>query len=165
MIKYITYLFNTELYMIDLLLGRNSNCPLRRRMLWCTHVLVAAMSGRFLAQQNWAVIGDVLNAAKPASRVVSTLRGAGKTVHLVNPRDKTGQCKAMLSDIEGTVDVVDLIINSRDGIKQVEQMVPMGISKIFIQPGAESDEILSFCSANSIEVFQGCVMVEFGGPH
>ena len=114
------------------------------------------MAAKMMAQARWAVIGDVLNAAKPASRVVSTLQGAGKTVHLVNPRDSTGQCKKELADVDGDVDVVDLIINSRDGIKQVEQMVAKGVKQIWIQPGAESAEILSFCEDKGIEVFQGC---------
>ena len=51
----------------------------------------------FLACANWAVAGDVLNAEKPAARVVSSLQAAGKTVHLINPRDKSGQCHAGLT--------------------------------------------------------------------
>ena len=119
----------------------------------------------FLEKANWAVIGDVLNNAKPASRVVSTLKDHQKTVHLINPRDKTSTCHPQLSDVGQPIDVVDLCINHVEGIKQVEQMVPLGISKVFIQPGAESPEILQFCAEKNIEVFQGCVMVEFGAPH
>ena len=125
-------------------------------------MLARTSSAGFMDKQNWVVIGDVLNEAKPAARVVSTLREAGKTVHLVNPRDKTGTCKPTLSAVEDPVEVVDLIINSRDGIKQVEQMVSLGIKQIWIQPGAGSEEILALCRANGIEIFQGCVMVEFG---
>ena len=101
-------------------------------------MLARTSSAGFMDKQNWVVIGDVLNEAKPAARVVSTLREAGKTVHLVNPRDKTGTCKPTLSAVEDPVEVVDLIINSRDGIKQVEQMVSLGIKQIWIQPGAGS---------------------------
>jgi uncharacterized protein len=125
-------------------------------------MLARTSSSGFMEKQNWVVIGDVLNEAKPAARVVSTLREAGKTVHLVNPRDRTGTCKPTLSAVEDPVEVVDLIINSRDGIKQVEQMVSLGIKQIWIQPGAGSEEILALCRANGIEIFQGCVMVEFG---
>lgn len=122
----------------------------------------AAMAARFLTQTKWAVVGDCLNAAKPASRVVSTLRRHGKTVHLVNPRDRTGACFNNIEDIAENIDVVNLIINSRDGITQVKQMVPKGCKQIFIQPGAASEEILQFCESHDIEIFQGCVMVEFG---
>jgi len=123
---------------------------------------MAARSKPFLEKENWAVIGDVLNPAKPASTVVSTLRGEQKTVHLINPRDKTGQCHADLAAVGKPIDVVDLCINHIEGIKQVEQMVSLGIGKVFIQPGAGSPEILALCEAKQIEVFQGCVMVEYG---
>lgn len=47
----------------------------------------------------------------------------------------------------------------------MQQASSLGISKVFIQPGAESAEILAFCKENSIDVFQGCVMVELGADH
>ena len=119
----------------------------------------------FLEKPNWAVIGDVLNPAKPAARVVSTLKNDGKTVHLINPRDKTGTCFAGLQDVGQPIDVVDLCINHIEGLKQMEQAAALGISQVFIQPGAESAEILAFCKDKGIEVFQGCVMVEMGADH
>ena len=81
-------------------------------------------------------------------------------VHLVNPRDKSGQCYAGLSDVGQPIDAVDLCINHVEGLKQVEQMVELGISKVFIQPGAGSPAILERCAEAKIEVFEGCVMVE-----
>ena len=130
-------------------------------------VTAAAMSsnlGRLWLKSatSWAVIGDVLNAKKPASRVVSTLREAGKTVHLINPRDKTGECFAGLSDVGAPIEVVDLCINHVEGLKQMEQAAALGIKKVFIQPGAGSEAILDFCEENNVEVFMGCVMVENG---
>ena len=113
----------------------------------------------------WAVIGDVLNQAKPAARVVSSLQGMGKTVHLVNPRDKTKQCFAGLSDIGAPLDVVNLCINSVTGLKMMEQAAALGVEKVFIQPGAESPEILAFCAEKGIVAYQGCVMVDLGGDH
>ena len=86
----------------------------------------------FLKLGRWAVIGDVMNQAKPAARVVSSLRAKGKEVHLVNPRDKS--CHASLGDIGQPVDVVDLCINHREGLKQVAMCKQLGISKVFIQP-------------------------------
>ena len=80
-----------------------------------------------LAAQNWAVIGDVLNSAKPASAVVERLKGAGKTVHLVNPRDSTGSCHKSIGDVDAPLDVIDLIINPRDGLKQMTQAAELGV--------------------------------------
>ena len=82
----------------------------------------SALGKEFLKSMHWAVIGDVLNPAKPANTVVQTLKGEGKSVHLVNPRDKTGQCHSNLSDIGQEVEVVDLCINSVEGMRQVQML-------------------------------------------
>ena len=71
------------------------------------------MSAAMLSQKSWAVAGDVLNAAKPASRVVAALRAQqveGRTVALVNPRDTTGECHKSVAAIEGSIDVLNLCI-------------------------------------------------------
>ena len=128
--------------------------------------LAAQNAGKlWLEQPRWAVIGDVLNPAKPASAVVAALEGSGKQVSLVNPRDKSGKCFAGLSDVGSAIDVVDLCINHVEGLKQVRQAAELGITRVFIQPGAESDAILAFCEEKQIAVFQGCVMVELGVEH
>lgn len=130
-----------------------------------TFLAQGALAKAMLAQQSWAVCGDVLNSAKPASQVVASLKGNSNTVHLVNPRDPTGQCHPDLKAIGQQIDVVDLCIRSDTGLQQVEQMGQLGIKKVWIQPGAESAEILSRCKELEIEVFQGCVMVELGVAH
>ena len=128
--------------------------------------LAAQNAGKaFLEEHNWAVIGDVLNSAKPAHTVCTSLTGAGKTVHKINPRDKTGECFAGLENVGLAIDVVDLCINHIEGLKQMQQAAAIGISKVWIQPGAESPEILAFCQEKGIEVFQGCVMIELGVNH
>ena len=47
-------------------------------------------------------------------------------------------------------------------VLEVEQLPALGVKKVFIQPGAESADILEYCKKEEIEVFQGCVMVELG---
>ena len=61
-----------------------------------------------LRQRSWAVVGDVLNPNKAASRIVGRLESQGRPVALVNPRDKTGKCFTSLADAvqAGAVDAV-----------------------------------------------------------
>ena len=87
----------------------------------------ASVGQEWLASSpKWAVVGDVLNSSKPAASVVSALKDVGKTVHLVNPRDKTKKCFASLSDIGQPIDVVNLCINSVTGLKIAEQAAALG---------------------------------------
>jgi predicted CoA-binding protein len=104
--------------------------------------------------------GDVLNPNKAASAVAKRLQHEGKTVHLVNPNDQTGTLHKSLKSINGPVDVIDLIINSYQGLELMKEAADLGIKQVFIQPGACSSEILQLCAERGIEVHQGCVLVE-----
>ena len=115
---------------------------------------------RMLAKRSWAVIGDVLHPSKPARSVVEKLEAAGKTVYRVNPRDTSGTLYKSLAEVGTSIDVIDLIINSRDGLPLMEQAADLGIKQVFIQPGAASTEIEALCERRGIEVHHGCVLVE-----
>jgi len=112
-----------------------------------------------LSKARWAVVGDVMNQSKPASRVVDKLRGNGKEVFLINSRDE--RCLPSLLDIpDSPVDVVNLIVNPKVGINIIDDMVTKNIQYLWIQPGAGTPEIVSKAEANNIEVHQGCVLIE-----
>lgn len=115
---------------------------------------------RMIAAQNWAVLGDVLNTKKAASAVVKKLQTCGKTVHCVNPNDQTGTLHKDLKSVGAPIDVIDLIINSSQGLMLMTEAADLGIKQVFIQPGAASPEILQLCADRGIEVHQGCVLIE-----
>ena len=120
---------------------------------------------RMLAKAHWAVIGDVLNSTKAASQVFHRLKGAGKIVHAVNPRDASGTLCRSLRAVDGPIEVIDLIINSHEGFMQMEAAAELGIQQVYIQPGASSPDILKLCSERGIEVHHGCVLVEMRPHH
>ena len=110
--------------------------------------------------KNWAVVGDVLNERKFAYRIVGKLESKGYNVFKVNPRSNSDEVYKGLREIGKQVDVIDLVISPRVGIDIVREVHEIGIDKIFIQPGAESQEILDFCQEKGINVYEGCVLVE-----
>lgn len=57
------------------------------------------------------------------------------------------------------LDVVDLIIHPSQGIQLVRELhSKVGFQYLFIQPGAESPEIIAFCNKSNIEFVQNCVL-------
>jgi predicted CoA-binding protein len=126
-------------------------------------------SSSMLSATRWAVLGDVLNAAKPASRIVARLRANKKTVFLVNPRapttdDDNAQPRvypslATLLSSE-PIDVLDLVINSTEGLKQLSELPADTKLQVFIQPGAASNDIKQLCAQRSWPFHEGCVLVE-----
>eukprot|EP00040_Diaphanoeca_grandis_P023335 m.126880 g.126880 ORF g.126880 m.126880 type:complete len:138 (-) comp29224_c0_seq1:128-541(-) len=111
----------------------------------------------------WAVVGDVNNLTKPASRVVKQLELHGRNVVRVNPRDTSGSCDLSLKKAphadNRTVNAVNLIISPKLGLDIIDDMARLGISDVFIQPGADSPEVLTRAHELGVRVQQGCVLV------
>lgn len=110
--------------------------------------------------KNWAVAGDVLNSSKYAYKILKRLTEAGYNVRGVNPKDDQGAVYKNLKEIPFEVEVLDLCIHPSKGIDIVKQAKGLGIKNVLIQPGAESEDILSFCRENEITAIEGCALVE-----
>lgn len=117
-------------------------------------------AGELLNYKNWVVVGDVLNGEKYAYKIFNDLKGAAFNVSGVNPRDSSGKAYKTLKEVPYKVDVIDLCINPISGLKIIEEAIELGIDKILIQPGAESEEILSLCKNKGIIAIEGCALVE-----
>lgn len=117
-------------------------------------------ASELLNYKNWVVVGDILNSSKYAYRITNALRDAKFNVSGVNPRDNSGAVYNTLKEVPYKIEVIDLCINPISGLKVIEEGINLGINKVLIQPGAESDEILSFCKDKGIMAIEGCALVE-----
>lgn len=113
----------------------------------------------FFNYKKWCVVGDVVNTAKYAHKILNKLESNGFEVSGVNPKGGEGVYSS-LEEVPYEIEVIDLCINSFMGMKIVEEANKLGIDKILIQPGAESEAILNYCKENGIEAIEGCVLVE-----
>ncbi|MEY8000769.1 CoA-binding protein [Clostridium sp. Mt-5] len=122
-------------------------------------------ASNLLYYKNWAVIGNVSKEGKYAFKILNSLKAAGFNVVGVNPRDIAGSIYDSLEKVLPKVHVLDLCINPAVGIDIVKAANKLGIDKILIQPGAESQEILDFCNNNGIDAVEGCALVELSKRH
>lgn len=118
-------------------------------------------ASEFMKYENWVVAGDVQNESKYACKIMKSLQQAGFKVSGVNPRSQNAECVyARLADVPYSVEVIDLCINPRQGIDVVKEARKLNVKNILIQPGAESEEILAYCSENGMNAVKGCALVE-----
>ena len=117
-------------------------------------------AGELLTYKNWVVVGDVLNSDKYAFRILSSLKDAGFNVVGVNPKDNTGEAYKSIKEVPFNIDVVDLCINPVKGLEIAKDIQSMNLNKVLIQPGAESEDIMSYCTENNIVAIEGCALVE-----
>ena len=121
------------------------------------------MVNDFLKQKSFAVAGSFRNESKYAYRILKTLKEKGYEVYPVNPRltEVDGlTCYPSVKEIPEPVDVVDIVTPPQITEKIVEECKEKGISRVWIQPGAESQSAIKFCKDNNIEVvYNLCIMM------
>ncbi|NQU74192.1 MAG: CoA-binding protein [Candidatus Omnitrophica bacterium] len=118
----------------------------------------------FFKQKHFAVVGSFRNESKVAYRILKILRSRGYEVFPVNPRLKEVEgltCYPHIKDIPKTVDVVDIVTPPVITETIVKECKEKSITRVWLQPGAESEEVIKFCNDNRIKaVFNHCIMVE-----
>jgi uncharacterized protein len=118
----------------------------------------------FLKRKNFAVVGSFRNESKYAYKILKDLIKKGYEVFPVNPNlsEVDGKkCYKKLADIPFKVDVVDIVTQPNVTEKIVRECLENSIKRVWLQPGAESEEAVKFCRDNGIEVVFGiCLMLE-----
>lgn len=117
----------------------------------------------FLSQKNFAVVGSFKNESKYAYQILKDLTRKGMKVYPVHPQLKEVEglkCYPTVLDIPIAVEVVDVVTSPQVTEQIVEQCAQRGISRVWMQPGAESEQAIKFCQENKIKVvYKACVML------
>ena len=110
----------------------------------------------FLDKKNvFAVVGASRNPEKYSHQVYKDLRNARYRVYPVNPNTNEilgDKCYPSLQGLPVKPDVVDLVVPSKVTEQAVKTCKRLGIRKVWMQPGSESEPAISFCKENGIAV-------------
>jgi predicted CoA-binding protein len=117
----------------------------------------------FIAQKKFAVVGATDNPQKYGNQIVKNLKSRGYEVYPVNPRLKELEglnCYPNLADIPVRVDVVDFVVPPPATEEILKQCKELGLNRIWLQPGSESEKAITFCRENELKVVHSvCVMM------
>jgi len=111
----------------------------------------------------WAVVGASRDPRKFGYQVFRSLRDARYIVYPVNPRG--GELDGIrvypsLSDLPEQPDVVNVVVPPDVTERIVQEAHLLGLTRIWMQPGAESEASLRYCEEHGIQVIQqACAMV------
>ena len=107
------------------------------------------ISKEFLDRGNKiAVVGATVNKEKFGYKVYKAVKGLGFTVYPVNPKYEEidgDKCYSSLKDLPEKPDVVITVVPPRVTEKIVRQCKELGIKRVWMQPGSESEEAISYC--------------------
>lgn len=111
-----------------------------------------------------AVVGASNNERKYGAVIYRDLKRKGYSVYPVNPhRDTVDGDPAYPSVAELPVvpDIIDLVVPAEVGVKVVRQALDIGYDRIWVQPGAESPELLTLLQESDANyVAHDCIMVQ-----
>jgi len=119
--------------------------------------------GEFMAQKTFAVVGATDNPEKYGNQIFKNLKSRGYEVFPVNPKLKEldgVKCYPGLADIPVKVDVVDFVVPPEITETIIKDCKRLGLERIWLQPGSESEAAIAFCDENNLKVVHSvCVML------
>ncbi|MFC1925533.1 CoA-binding protein [Chloroflexota bacterium] len=117
----------------------------------------------FMSQKRFAVVGATDNPQKYGNQIVKNLKSRGFKVYPVNPglKEIEGlECFPSLADIPFKVDVVDFVVPPKITEEILKQCKELKLSRIWLQPGSESEKAIAFCNENKLKLVHSvCVMI------
>lgn len=111
----------------------------------------------------YAIVGASADTEKYGHKVLKDLHDADYQVYPVN--HKGGEIMGLsvyktLADIEGKIDVVVFVVPPAVTEKILFEVRDLGITKVWMQPGSESDAAIAYCGENNIScTHHACIMI------
>ena len=112
-----------------------------------------------------AVIGASSNRSKFGNRAVRAFQQQGYTVVPINPHEAEVEglkAYASVLDVPGGVDMASLYVPPHIGEQVIGDIARKGIAEVWLNPGAESDELIARARALDIQPIVACSIVAIG---
>ena len=119
---------------------------------------------KFIDKNNiFAVVGVSNDKTKYGRKVFDDLKRFGYEVYPVNPKIEfisKDKCYLTLKDLPAKPDVVSFVVPSKVVENLIVECKKLGIDKVWLQPGSESEKVLDYCKNNNIECLHNqCIML------
>ena len=121
----------------------------------------------FLSQRKLAVVGVSRGGKKYGNAAFRELKAKGYQVYPVNPRADViegERCYPGLVDLPETVGGVVVVVPPAEAEKVVRDAAKAGIRRVWLQPGAESEDAVRFCEENGLTVIHRECILMFATP-
>ena len=112
-----------------------------------------------------AVIGASNNRRKFGNRAVRAYLDQGYTVVPINPHEHEVEglkAYASVLDVPGTIDMASFYVPPDVGEQIIDEIARKQIAEVWLNPGAESDELIARARALSLKPIVACSIVALG---
>jgi predicted CoA-binding protein len=112
-----------------------------------------------------AVVGASSNREKFGNRALRAFRAQGYEVVAINPHEQKiegVETYRSVLDVPGTLDMATVYVPPRIGVKLLPEFAQKGIPEIWINPGAESRELIEEARRLRLNIIVACSVVAIG---
>ena len=112
-----------------------------------------------------AVIGASNDPHKFGNRAVRAFVQAGHIVVPINPHEGTVeglQAYRSVLDVPGSIDMASFYVPPETGMDVMDEVARKGIAEVWLNPGADSDELVSHARSLGIRPIIACSIVAIG---
>src|SRR3954447_12084255 len=112
-----------------------------------------------------AVIGASSKRSKFGNRAVRAFQQQGYTVVPINPREAEIEglkSYASVLDVPGPIDMASIYLPPEICEQIIGEIARKGIAEVWLNPGAESDELIARAKALNIQPIVACSIIAIG---
>ncbi len=121
----------------------------------------------FIQGKRFALVGASRSGKKFGNTILLELRQRGYQIFVVHPEAKEIDgvpCYPNLAALEGKVDGVLICVPPRQAEQAVREAVAAGIKKVWLQPGAESKQVLAAAKELGVTPVNGKCIIMYAQP-
>lgn len=114
-----------------------------------------------------AIIGASSDPSKFGNKAIKVFVSRGYQVYPVNPKDELIEglkvYRSILDVPEKNLDMISFYLPPPVGLKVIEDVAKKGCKELWLNPGAESPELVEKAEGLGLNVIQACSIVGVGG--
>lgn len=112
-----------------------------------------------------AIIGASNNRRKFGNKALRAFEHQGYSVIPINPNEtevEGHKTYPSVLDVPGQVDIATVYVPPRYGVRVVEELARKGVGEVWLNPGADADEVVARARELGLKVIQACSIIGIG---
>jgi predicted CoA-binding protein len=112
-----------------------------------------------------AVIGASSNRRKFGNKALRAFASQGFTVLAINPNEREVEgyrTYPSVLDVPGTIDMATIYVPPHIGLRVIDEIAKKGIGEVWLNPGADGDEVVARARELGVNVIQACSIMGIG---
>ncbi len=118
-----------------------------------------------MSDRTVVIIGASSRREKFSNKAVRAFTDEGYTVYAIHPKEETVEGLPVyrtVADIPGSVAIANLYVSPAIGINLLERFKEKGIGAVYVNPGADSPELLARGAELGLEMRAECSILAIG---